>query len=132
MKSELARNKNAFADKVCEWLSVSDKECLIQDKDSVESAWERIEELIMPHVGGEKISKEYTEKLAADMLDIIDSFKYGSGIHTEDDQSKATVNNILKYFGKKGHDWYELHGRENYLVRLRKEGRKEDEEDDEE
>lgn len=124
MKSKLQYDKNAFAKQACEWLMVPFQEYAVRDKDSVESAWEEIEALIKPYVGGEKLSRADAKILADKMLDIIRDIKYGSKINTEDDQPKASINHILEYFGNKGFNLYKLKGKNNYPVILLKEGKK--------
>lgn len=55
---------------------------------------------------------------------MISHIKYGSNINTEDDQPKASINNILEYFGNKGFNLYKLKGKNNYPVILLKEGKR--------
>ncbi len=138
LKSELSRDKDAFAKLVCSWLNIDFNNSMIANDMKYIGIWADIEKILSDIIKDylecnsidesefetatlkdnvvrfqDKaiISKKSLDSVVDKMLDAIKLIKYRSGIRTEEGRCLYNANQILNFFALNGFDHYKFEGK---------------------
>lgn len=153
LRSDLIRDKDAFAKKVCGWIGIQfDPSMIVKDDNPLTDYWEKVEKVIFDTAldrltqiedGDDAKSAEslkelvkkapkkklFTQKsldsVKSQLGNIIAPIKRGSGIIMGDSSSVTEcINSVFTYFASKGFDLYKFGGQEPYFLSLVQEAEK--------